>query len=65
LSQRLRDKPRVHGQGELGEIKTFAMKLSFQTCEGYPRKAGHSMVSMTYHYSLFALPRPGQLLNVG
>jgi|SRR4030095_378227 hypothetical protein len=33
LSQRLRDKPGVHGQGELGELKTFAMKLSFQTCE--------------------------------
>ena len=31
---------------------------------GYPRKAGHSLPSITYPHPLFALPRPGQLLNV-
>src|SRR6266478_3071270 len=31
---------------------------------GYPRKAGHSIASITYPHSLFALPRPGQRLNV-
>jgi hypothetical protein len=36
----------------------------FFRCFGYPRKAGHSLPSITYPHPLFALPRPGQLLNV-
>jgi len=33
FSQRLRDKPRVHSQGNLGDINTFTIKFSFQTGE--------------------------------
>jgi len=32
FSQRLRDKPGVHGQGNLREINTLTIKCSFQTC---------------------------------
>ena len=31
FAQRLRDKPGVHGQGNLREINTFTIKCSFQT----------------------------------
>jgi len=31
LSERLRDKPRVHGQRNLRDINTLTMKCSFQT----------------------------------
>jgi hypothetical protein len=41
---------------------TFERLRYFQ--QGYPRKAGHSLPSITYPHPLFALPRPGQLLNV-
>ena len=30
----------------------------------YPFKAGHPIVSITYHKSLLALPRPRQLINL-
>jgi hypothetical protein len=32
FSQRLRDKPGVHGQGNLRELKTLTITYSFQTC---------------------------------